>query len=157
MPATMTYFLRVDQINGDATLRGYEGWFPVGSFRWEADGSTGGVVLGLPLTVDVLSITGVVPVEKKAASGVRPDRVELQTYLSDTSGSGWVLKIVLNRPLVTPTRLSWTSQSTATDAYDSRIVARWSFSDYDRAEISSRSRTATGQWTAENRATWIRS
>ena len=142
------YLLKIDGISGDSALRGFEGWFTLESYRWEVDGAAGGKTAGLPLTVALLGVVGLTAVEKKAATGTRLARIELQVVGGPASRlMEWSFKLVLADPLVTPTAIAWN---------EGELSTSWSFSDYSRADVSSRSTDNTGQWSPISSATWIR-
>lgn len=142
------YLLKIDGISGDSTVRGFEGWFTLESYRWEVDGAAGGKTAGLPLTVAYSTVAGLIAVEKKAATGARLARIELQVVGGAPSRPNeWSFKIVLADPLVTPTAMAWN---------EGELSTSWSFSDYSRADVSSRSTDNTGQWSPISSAAWVR-
>jgi len=82
------YFLKVNGATGDATLKGFAGWFSVDAFDWGAQNATsigsatgGGGGAGKttfsPLTVDVHSLSGLATLFGDAARGENLGTVEL--------------------------------------------------------------------------------
>ena len=83
----LQYFIKVDGATGDATLKGFEGWFSVDGFDWGVQNSetigsaTGGAGAGKasfsPLTVDIHSLSGLASLFSDAARGENLGTVEL--------------------------------------------------------------------------------
>jgi type VI protein secretion system component Hcp len=79
------YFLKIDGVNGDSTVEGFEGWFSVDGYdigvRNTASLSAGGRGAGKaqfsPLTVDIHSLTGLATLFGDVASGRHLNSVEL--------------------------------------------------------------------------------
>ncbi len=140
------YLLRIDGIAGDSTQRGFERWFTLTSYDWEVDGSAGGRPDALPLVVTTLSLTGLVAVERKAAEGARIGAVELVALSVQGRSSDWYLKLLLTDPVVVSSTMS---VSGAAD-----LTTQWSFGDYPRADVTSRSKDARGNWLPPVTATW---
>lgn len=140
------YLLRIDGIAGDSTQRGFERWFTLTSYDWEVDGSAGGRPDALPLVVTTLSLTGLVAVERKAAEGARIGAVELVALSVQGRSSDWYLKLLLTDPVVLSSTMS---VSGAAD-----LTTQWSFGDYPRADVTSRSKDARGNWLPPVTATW---
>ena len=140
------YLLRIDGIAGDSTQRGFERWFTLTSYDWEVDGSAGGRPDALPLVVTTLSLTGLVAVERKAAEGARISAVELVALSTQGRSGDWYLKLLLTDPIVVSSTMS---VSGATD-----LTTQWSFGDYPRVDVTSRSKDARGNWLPPVTATW---
>ena len=85
--ATIQYYLKVDGVTGDSTVKGFEGWFTVDGFDLGVQNSssigsaTGGAGAGKaqfsPLTVDIHSLAGLAPLLSDVTSGHHPASVEL--------------------------------------------------------------------------------
>src|SRR5246127_1178630 len=83
----LQYFIKVNGATGDATLKGFEGWFSVDGFDWGVQNSrtigsaTGGAGAGKttfsPLTVDIHSLSGLATLFSDAAKGENLGTVEL--------------------------------------------------------------------------------
>ena len=83
----LQYFIKVNGVTGDATLKGFEGWFAVDAFDWGVQNTTsigsatGGAGAGKasfsPLTVDIHSLSGLASLFGDAARGENLGTVEL--------------------------------------------------------------------------------
>jgi type VI protein secretion system component Hcp len=81
------YFLKVDGVTGDSTVKGFEGWFAVdgydlgvqntGSIGSATGGAGAGKAQFSPLTVDIDSLAGLAPLLGDVASGHALKSVEL--------------------------------------------------------------------------------
>ena len=80
------YFLKVDGAIGDATLKGFAGWFAVDGFDWGAQNSTSastgsgggaGKTTFSPLTVDIHSLAGLAALFGDVTKGEHLKTVEL--------------------------------------------------------------------------------
>jgi type VI protein secretion system component Hcp len=81
------YFLKVDGVTGDSTVKGFEGWFAVDGYDISVQHTTsigsasGGAGAGKaqfsPLTVDIHSLAGLAPLLGDVASGHALKSVEL--------------------------------------------------------------------------------
>jgi type VI protein secretion system component Hcp len=80
------YFLKVDGVTGDSTVKGFEGWFSVDGFDLgvknisspsAGTGGGAGKAQFSPLTVDIHSLTGLASLFGDAASGHVLPKVEL--------------------------------------------------------------------------------
>lgn len=140
------YLLRIDGVNGDSTKRGFERWFNVASYEWEVDGTAGGRTTALPLSVTTLSLAGLVDVEKKAADGARIPTVELVALIAPFDANSWRLRLVLTNPVVASSGISLSGGAD--------LSTQWSFGDYSRADITTRSSDGAGGFTAPVTATW---
>ena len=104
MPAnsTLQYFIKVNGVTGDATLKGFEGWFAVDAFDWGVQNTTS---IGQrdrrrgrraqrrrspPLTVDIHSLSGLASLFGDAARGENLGTVELAAV---DSVKGQTLKV----------------------------------------------------------------
>jgi type VI protein secretion system component Hcp len=96
VPATSTveYFLKVDGVNGSATTAGFKGWFKVDGFDFGAiapvgsagTGNEAGKTTFSPLTVDLSSLAGLVPLLKDLTTGKVIQSVELVGVKSNPDG-----------------------------------------------------------------------
>src|SRR4029077_13291491 len=83
----LQYFIKVDGATGDATLKGFEGWFAVDGFDWGVQNTTSigsagsgagaGKTSFSPLTVDIHSHSGLATLFSDAARGENLGTVEL--------------------------------------------------------------------------------
>jgi len=81
----LQYFLKVNGATGDATLKGFTGWFAVDGFDWGVEhtgsaassGAGAGKASFSPLTVDIHSLSGLAALFSDAAQGKNLGTVEL--------------------------------------------------------------------------------
>jgi type VI protein secretion system component Hcp len=83
--SSLQYFLKIDGVNGDSTVKGFEGWFSIDGFDigvqntaspTGAGGGAGKAVFS-PLTVDIHSLTGLALLFSDVAKGEHIKSVEL--------------------------------------------------------------------------------
>jgi type VI secretion system secreted protein Hcp len=103
------YFLKVNGATGDATLKGFEGWFAVDGFDWGAQNTTSvgsatgggaGKTTFSPLTVDIHSLSGLATLFGDAARGESLGTVELAAVDTVRGGSLKVYDIKLSDVLL---------------------------------------------------------
>lgn len=95
------YFLRIDGVQGDATYKGFEGWFELPSFQWSALNASGVGGLGDwgPLGLQLPLGMGLTSLLMQLASGQEIGAVEIQG-INATSTSP-VYELLLNQVYVT--------------------------------------------------------
>ena len=103
------YFLKVDGVDGDSTVSGFEKWFSVDGFdigvrntgSLSAGGGAGaGKTEFSPLTVDIHSLTGLASLFEDAAKGTHILKVELAGAQTIKDQSVKVYDVTLSNVLV---------------------------------------------------------
>ena len=84
--------------------------------------------------------------ETVSLEGARIGAVELVALSVQGRSSDWYLKLLLTDPVVVSSTMS---VSGAAD-----LTTQWSFGDYPRADVTSRSKDARGNWLPPVTATW---
>jgi type VI protein secretion system component Hcp len=104
----LQYFLKIDGVNGDSTVQGFEGWFSIDGFDIgvQNTGSVTGAGGGAgktefsPLTVDIHSLTGLASLFEDAAKGTHIPTVELAGAQTIKDQSVKVYDVKLSNVLV---------------------------------------------------------
>ena len=83
-PSPLHYFIKIGNLKGDSTVKGYENWFSVDGYDWGVQtpsstsaGGGAGKAQFSPLTVDVHSLAGLAPLFGDAVTGKTLPSVEL--------------------------------------------------------------------------------
>ena len=106
--SSLQYFLKIDGVNGDSTVQGFEGWFSIDGFDIgvQNTGSVTGAGGGAgktefsPLTVDIHSLTGLASLFEDAAKGTHIPTVELAGAQTIKDQSVKVYDVKLSNVLV---------------------------------------------------------
>src|SRR5262249_53250138 len=105
----LQYFIKIGDLKGDSTVKGFEGWFSVDGYdigvqntaSFSAGGGAGaGKAVFSPLTVDIHSLTGLASLFGDVASGKHITTVELAGVRTIAEQSVKVYDVKLSNVLV---------------------------------------------------------